>query len=150
MPLTLINPKADIPVVQLSVHKSASPTEHFKMGRALSSLRDSNVAIIGSGMPTFHNLRMIFSGATDQTAVKRRNKEWSETLINTLKVKDSKEREAKFEGWRDWVGAREAHPEGGEEHFLPLVVCAGAAGESQAEGYGNELFGMKHYTYFWK
>ena len=93
---------------------------------------------------------MIFSGGTDDRSVQQRNKQWSETLTNTLKIRESAEREASFKGWRDWVGAREAHPQGGEEHFLPLMVCAGAAGDAMAEGYGDELFGMKHYTYYWK
>jgi len=150
VPLTLINPKADIPVVQLSVLKSASPAEHFAMGRALASLRASNVAIIGSGMPSFHNLRMMFSGAMDDNAVQQRQEQWSKTLTSTLQIKDSGEREASFKGWRNWVGAKEAHPQGGEEHFLPLLVCAGAGGDVEAEGYSNELFGMQHYTYYWK
>ena len=150
MPMLLINPKADIPIVQLSVMSSDSPAQHYAMGRALAPLRDSGIAILGSGMPTFHNLRLMFSGATSDGGVQRRNKEWSERLTATVTKEDGEERGKLLEGWRGWVGAKEAHPQGGVEHFLPLVVCAGAAGDGKGEGYGDALMGSKHYTYYWK
>ncbi|PMD35099.1 Extradiol aromatic ring-opening dioxygenase [Hyaloscypha variabilis F] len=150
VPMLLINPKADIPIVQLSVLSSDSPAQHYAMGRALAPLRDSGVAIVGSGMPTFHNLRLMFSGATSDGGVQRRNKEWSDRLTATVTKEDGVERGRLLEGWREWVGAKEAHPQGGVEHFLPLVVCAGAAGDGKGEGYGDELMGSKHYTYYWK
>ncbi|KAG9243460.1 Extradiol ring-cleavage dioxygenase, class III enzyme, subunit B [Calycina marina] len=149
VPMTLINPRADIPIVQLSVLTSASPAQHFAMGRALASLRVSNVAILGSGMATFHNLRMMFSGALNDGAVQKRNKQWSETLTETLKIKNNVEREESFEGWRGWVGAKEAHPQGGEEHFMPLLVCAGAGGDKSAEDFQDEIMDMKQSTYYW-
>jgi aromatic ring-opening dioxygenase catalytic subunit (LigB family) len=51
IPMLLINPAANIPIVQLSVLSSNSPAQHFAMGQALASLRESGVAIVGSGMP---------------------------------------------------------------------------------------------------
>jgi 4,5-DOPA dioxygenase extradiol len=53
-----IYPNADIPVVQMSLASDASPSEHFKIGQELSSLRDSGVLIVGSGN-IVHNLRQI-------------------------------------------------------------------------------------------
>lgn len=147
--MTLINPAADVPVIQLSVLSSASPAQHFAMGQALAPLRNSNVAILGSGMPSFHNLRLMFSGATSDPAVQQRNARWSETLTNTIKVEKSEERGKKLERWRDWVGAKEAHPQGGEEHFLPLIVCAGAGGDGKAEAFADELMGTKQFSYYW-
>jgi aromatic ring-opening dioxygenase catalytic subunit (LigB family) len=149
VPMLLINPKADIPIVQLSVMSSDSPAQHYAMGRALAPLRDSGVAIVGSGMPTFHNLRLMFSGAANDGGIKRRNKEWSDRLTATVTKEDSVERGKLLDSWRDWVGAKEAHPQGGVEHFLPLVVCAGAGGDGKGEAYGDELMGSKHYTYYW-
>lgn len=148
--MLLINPAANIPIVQLSVLSSNSPAQHFAMGQALASLRESNVAIIGSGMPTFHNLRIMFSGGANGKEFKSRNAQFSEVLTNTIKVEKSEERAKKLEGWRDWVGAKEAHPPNGVEHFLPLIVCAGAGGEGKAEAYGDEVMGTKQYTYYWK
>lgn len=148
--MLLINPKADIPIVQVSVMYSDSPERHYAMGRALAPLRDSGIAIIGSGMPTFHNLRLMFSGAANDAGFQRRNKEWSDRLTATVTKEDAVERGKLLESWRDWMGAEEAHPRGGEEHFLPLVVCAGAGGQGEGEGYGDELMSTKHYTYYWK
>jgi aromatic ring-opening dioxygenase catalytic subunit (LigB family) len=148
--MLLINPAANIPIVQLSVLSSNSPQQHFAMGKALASLRESGVAIVGSGMPSFHNLRTMFSGGMNGKEFKRINTEFSNTLTNTVEIQDSAERGKKFEGWRDWVGAKEAHTTYGVEHFLPLIVCAGAAGEEKAESFADEMMGIKQYSYYWK
>lgn len=150
IPMLLINPAANIPIVQLSVLSSNSPAQHFAMGQALASLRESGVAIVGSGMPSFHNLRLMFSGSANGKEFKRRNEEFSDTLTKTIKADISEERGKKLEGWRDWVGAKDAHPTNGVEHFLPLIVCAGAGGDGKAESFADELFGMKQYSYFWQ
>ncbi|KAH6711386.1 Extradiol ring-cleavage dioxygenase, class III enzyme, subunit B [Leptodontidium sp. MPI-SDFR-AT-0119] len=149
VPMMLINPKADVPIVQLSILASASPSQHFAMGRALSSLRDSGIAIIGSGMPSFHNLRILFSSAINDDGVKARNKEWSNRLLRTVQTWDSEERGKKFDSWRDWIGSKEAHPVGGVEHFLPLVVCAGAGGDGKAEFFVDNIMSTKQYSYYW-
>jgi aromatic ring-opening dioxygenase catalytic subunit (LigB family) len=147
--MLLINPKADIPIVQLSVLSSDSPAQHYAMGLALAPLRDTGVAIVGSGSPTFHNIRLIFNGGIDSSAFKARNQEWSKKLTEVISLEDSEERGNALNGWRDWVGAKEAHPANGVEHFLPLIVCAGAAGEGKAGGFEDSMLGTKQFTYYW-
>ena len=56
IPLKLIFPQADIPVLQLSLNRSLDPAQQIATGRALEQLRDQDVLIIGSGM-SFHNMR---------------------------------------------------------------------------------------------
>src|ERR1035437_1335927 len=56
IPLKLIFPQANIPVVQLSLHNSLDPELHLQAGRALEILRDQDILSIGSGM-SFHNMR---------------------------------------------------------------------------------------------
>jgi 4,5-DOPA dioxygenase extradiol len=51
-------PKADIPVVQLSLDRTKPPAFHYDLGRALRVLRTRGVLILGSGN-IVHNLGTI-------------------------------------------------------------------------------------------
>jgi aromatic ring-opening dioxygenase catalytic subunit (LigB family) len=61
-PLKVMYPGAEVPVVQLSLKRGLDPATHLDMGRALGSLRDDGVLIVGSGL-SYHNLRQFFSPA---------------------------------------------------------------------------------------
>lgn len=61
VPLLLMYPDADVPVLQLSIDSREGPEWHFQLGKSLSSLRESGVLIIGSGSAT-HNLGEFFKG----------------------------------------------------------------------------------------
>jgi len=149
VPLKLIDPPAHIPLIQLSVLSSESPTAHFAIGHALSTLRTRNIAIIGSGFATFHNLRLMFSGAVATPEFMRQNVEWSAAVTDAAMTAHEGERREKFEGWRGWPHSWRMHPRGGAEHFLPLIVCAGAAGEVEGERYSDEFLGSDMWSYYW-
>ncbi|KAK3079577.1 hypothetical protein LTS18_004508 [Coniosporium uncinatum] len=150
VPMLLINPKAHIPIVQVSVLSSEDPKEHFKIGKALSKLRDANIAIVGSGFASFHNLRLLFSGITYDPDFRKRNEAWSEELSAAVMERDVESRQKKLEGWRKFQGSSEAHPRGGAEHLLPLIACAGAGGEGEAKRYKDEFMGLDMWSYYWE
>jgi aromatic ring-opening dioxygenase catalytic subunit (LigB family) len=64
IPLKVAFPKADVPIVQVSLLASMDPAEHIRLGQALAPLRDEDVLIIGSGM-SYHN--MPCAGAPERT-----------------------------------------------------------------------------------
>ncbi|KAF2277265.1 Extradiol aromatic ring-opening dioxygenase [Westerdykella ornata] len=150
IPMLLIHPAATIPIIQLSVLASESPDHHFRLGRALSRLRAQNIAIVGSGFASLHNLRLMFSGATRTPEFKALNEAWSAQVADAAQTEDVQERATKFEGWRAWRGAYEMHPRGGAEHFLPLVVCAGAGGEGRAKSWVDEFMGVGMWSFYWE
>lgn len=116
VPLKLVTPGADIPVVQLSLRADLDPAAHLAAGRALAPLRDEGVLIVGSGM-SWHNMAGFSPAFTERSAAFDR---WLESA-----VVDPLGRDAALCGWEHAPHAREAHPR--EEHLLPLMVAAGAA-----------------------
>jgi aromatic ring-opening dioxygenase catalytic subunit (LigB family) len=124
-PLNVIYPNADVPVVQLSLKAGLDPATHLDMGRALSSLRDEGVLIVGSGL-SYHNLREFFSPRAWGPS-----KEFDAWLNGALLGGSSADRSKLLAAWKSAPSARAAHPR--EEHLLPLMVAVGAAGEDIAE-----------------
>jgi aromatic ring-opening dioxygenase catalytic subunit (LigB family) len=132
VPLMLINPSADIPVLQLSLQEGLDPVRHLEIGAALSPLRDEGVLIVGSGM-SYHNLRDFFGPRGDEAA--RAFDGWLDHVLS-----EPAGREAGLGDWAAAPGARACHPR--EEHLLPLMVAAGAAaGEPGRRTYSDAIMG---------
>ncbi len=145
VPLRWMYPEADVPVVQLSVQPQLGPTHHVRLGRALAPLADDGVLIIGSGHTT-HNLRdwVANSRKPEPLAYARAFSAW---LAATLDAHDTDALEA----YRELAPeASRAHPS--EEHFLPLFVAYGAAGDDARpdrvfEGFENGALAMDSYLF---
>jgi aromatic ring-opening dioxygenase catalytic subunit (LigB family) len=118
VPLKVALPKADVPVVEMSVDRGLDAALHLAAGRALASLRDEGVLILGSGM-SFHNMRGY--GDPRFTAPSEAFDAW---LANAL-ARDGTGRADSLVRWEEAPAARLAHP--AAEHFLPMLVAAGAA-----------------------
>jgi aromatic ring-opening dioxygenase catalytic subunit (LigB family) len=121
IPLKLIFPQANIPVVQLSLHNSLDPEQHLEVGRALEALRDQDILIIGSGM-SFHNMRAY--GNPQFGPVSDAFDDWLTQAVES----SVQERYHLLANWELAPSARQCHPPRAEEHLLPLMVVAGAAG----------------------
>lgn len=121
IPLKLIFPEANIPVVQLSLSNSLDPVQHLAAGRALEVLRDQDVLIIGSGM-SFHNMGAY--GNPRYGPVSDAFDNWLTQAVES----SSQERDHLLSNWEKAPGARDCHPARAEEHLIPLMTVAGAAG----------------------
>jgi aromatic ring-opening dioxygenase catalytic subunit (LigB family) len=122
VPLMIAWPKAEVPTLQISLKKGLDPVEHLAIGRALAPLREQGVFIIGSGM-SYHNMRGFFGRVP---TVAEDSKAFDDWLAETVAA-DPSTRDQRLAEWERAPRARAAHPR--EEHLLPLMVCAGAAGE---------------------
>lgn len=141
VPFKLAWPAADVPTVQLSLKVGLDPREHLAIGRALAPLRDEGIFILGSGM-TFHNLRAFFQGGGGPAS-----EAFDGWLRESMQLPVA-EREARLIEWARAPGARASHPR--EEHLLPLMVIAGAAGADAvsipyAELYVNVRLSAYHF-----
>ncbi|WP_248730284.1 class III extradiol ring-cleavage dioxygenase [Vreelandella populi] len=129
IPMKLIYPGADIPLVQLSLRRGLSAAEHVAAGHALEPLRREGVLIIGTGM-SFHNMHRF---RFDDSALDPDSVCFDEWLAQTVALPPP-EREQRLLDWALAPGGRAAHPR--EEHLLPLHVVAGAAGND----LGRQVF----------
>jgi 4,5-DOPA dioxygenase extradiol len=125
-------PKADIPVVQLSLDIHKNPQAHYDLGKRLSPLRDEGILIVGSGN-IVHNLRMV---------------EWSDTAFDW-----AVEFDAKVKQWilddvhmpliRYQDGGREAALAiNSAEHYKPLLYALGAKEPGEPVSFFNEKVTM--------
>ncbi len=128
VPLKVAFPEARVPVVTLSLSASLDPALHLAAGRALAPLLEEGVLIVASGM-SFHNLSGYFRPETAERA--RAFDAWLTQAVES----PAKERNALLNNWRQAPFASYAHPR--EEHLTPLMVAAGAGGETP----GKRIFG---------
>lgn len=119
VPLYVSYPEADVPMFQLSLRRGLDPAEHLAVGRALAPLRDEGVLIVGSGYPSFHDLRAF--GPQSRAASQAFDSWLTETLVAT----DPAERTERLLEWDSAPAARLAHPR--EEHLIPVMIAVGAA-----------------------
>ncbi|NVB83711.1 MAG: dioxygenase [Kofleriaceae bacterium] len=139
VPLKLTYPDAEVPTIQLSLKAGLDPAEHLAIGRALAPLRDEGVFIIGSGM-TFHNLRAFRDPRSQPVA------ETFDAWLRQAATAEPGERDRQLEAWTEAPAARAAHPR--EEHLIPLMVIAGAAGNDRGTiAYNGTFAGLRLSAY---
>lgn len=132
VPLKLTFPDADVPTIQLSLEEGLNPARHMAIGRALAPLRDEGVLLVGSGM-SYHNMRGF------RQPQGRADSEVFDAWLQRAAVSEPGERDAALTRWSDAPAARRVHPR--EEHLLPLMVMAGAAGTDRGRVTYSDTFG---------
>ena len=117
VPLAVMFPQANVPVLQMSLRAGLNPAEHLALGRALAPLRDEGVLIVGSGL-SYHNLRQF--GRAGQAPSQA-----FDAWLQAAMVAAPPARTQALLNWTQAPSARASHPR--EEHLLPLMVAVGAA-----------------------
>lgn len=117
VPLSIIYPKADIPVVQVSINTHLTPEHHYRLGQILKPLRQSGVLIIGSGGAS-HNLSELDLHSNTPPVWAREFIDWLHHAILAKNI------DALLDYRRLAPHAVRNHPT--EEHLLPLFAVLGA------------------------
>lgn len=134
VPFLILDPEAQIPVVMLSLRRDLDAAFHIALGKALAPLRDEGILIVGSGN-SFHNLRTFFNGETAAS------EEFDTWLTAAATDTDPERRNDALAHWDKAPRARECQPR--EDHLIPLMVVAGAAGKDVGRRAFHDLIGGK-------
>jgi 4,5-DOPA dioxygenase extradiol len=127
VPMQLVRPEADIPILQMSVLSSLDPAQHLALGRAIAPLLRDDIVLIGSGF-SFHNLKALQGRLSEADAREGRClaahfHAWLDDIVCDP-ARPADQRDQALIDWLAAPGARFCQPR--EEHLLPLHVCVGA------------------------
>lgn len=126
-------PKADIPVIQLSMDYGRAPEEHYVLAKQIKALRDRGVLIVASGN-IVHNLRQMQRGATGSQAY-----DWALEFDQTI---GGYLQQGNLDALQNFqkLGqvAKMAHPT--HDHYLPLLYAAGAVDVREPMRFFNTSF----------
>jgi 4,5-DOPA dioxygenase extradiol len=124
VPLKIMYPLADVPVLQLSIPTS-DPLGLLSLGARLKPLRETGVLVIGSGFLT-HGLPFVTPAMILENAVPGWSSDFDQWASDAL-ARGDVEMLANF---RRAPGMPYAHPTA--DHFLPLFVTLGASADPSA------------------
>lgn len=128
-------PKANIPVLQLSIDFYKGPQYHYSLAKELSALRKKGVLIVGSGNMV-HNLRMI---AWDKMNEPDYAYDWAAEISDTFKKHIlSGDHQSLIDYEKLGSSAKLAIPT--PDHYLPLLYILGLQQKDEAVS----LFNDKH------
>ncbi|MHC8332070.1 DODA-type extradiol aromatic ring-opening family dioxygenase [Pseudomonas sp. LB3P25] len=142
VPLSLMYPQADIPVVQVSLPTRGGPALQTRVGNALASLREHGVLLIGSGSIT-HNLRELDWHAGTESV-----EPWAQAFRDWMIEKLAANDETALHDYRQQApNAVRNHPS--DEHLLPLYFARGAGGNFSVthKGFTMGALGMDIYRF---
>lgn len=118
VPLMLMYPQADVPLVTVSLPYQADVAQLLALGRALRPLRDEGVLLVGSGSYT-HNLGMMQPDGSQPAQWSMEFSDWLDSTLQQQNITAAK-------NWKtEAPNATLNHPS--DEHLNPLWVMLGAA-----------------------
>ncbi|HQT44400.1 MAG TPA: 4,5-DOPA dioxygenase extradiol [Candidatus Micrarchaeota archaeon] len=126
--LSRMYPKADMPVVQLSLDATLAPEGHLRIGTELKKLREEGVLILGSGN-IVHNLMQMRLDSPPFP--------WTVDFDSKVKTTLDKGDFAQLANYQSFQSARFAVPT--NEHYLPLLYAAGAS-DGETPMYFSEAY----------
>ncbi|BCS19871.1 DODA-type extradiol aromatic ring-opening family dioxygenase [Aspergillus puulaauensis] len=152
VPMTLLRPSADIPIVQMSIIKGRDEDDctqkNIKLGQAVARFRDAGFAIIGSG-GSYHDFNAIAKAFFTNEPVTGAE-QFEEFLRSVASIPNSADREEALLGWRADPTSRSAHPRGASEHLMPYMVASGAGGDTPGIRFARyEYKGAPMSFYMW-
>ena len=147
VPLRLMFPEADVPVIPLSLQSRGGPQQAYALGQALAPLAAKGFLVIASGNVT-HNLRDYQQAARNHGQTPAYVRQFTDWLADRLAANDIP---ALLDYRRQAPGAVQAHPS--DEHLLPLYVALGAGGRvATAErfhaGIDDDVIAVDAHTFF--
>jgi 4,5-DOPA dioxygenase extradiol len=132
VPMRYLRADAGVPVFQVSMPHDLDAVGAVRLGHALAPLREQGVMIVGSGSLT-HNLSDFFGGGSGS--------HYAQEFVDWIRrAVESRDMSSLTAYRKQAPAASRAHPT--EEHFLPLLVAAGAS--SPAESIEILEGGMTH------
>lgn len=151
IPLSIMYPDADIPVVQLSLAADLNAAKHVALGEALRDILEAHqsmdrILVLGSGS-SFHNMKGFFDNS--DVALKRAHNfnAWLQDTVHSSAYSES-ERKGKLIEWFKGLNALYAHPR--EEHLLPLHVCYGLNNRASDKAISLTLLTKPASMFLWQ
>lgn len=146
VPLRLMFPEAEVPIISLSIQSQAGPEQAYRLGQALAPLVAQGFLIIASGNVT-HNLGDYQMAARNGGQTPAYVRQFTDWLADRLYAGDIS---ALLDYRQQAPGAIQAQPT--DEHLLPLFVALGAGGEGATierfhAGIDNYVIAMDAYTF---
>lgn len=121
VPLSLMYPEADIPVVPIAVQPRTTPKHHYEMGRALRWLAQEDILLLATGNLT-HNLYELRAPGSATPAWVTDFAEWFHEKLTAGDI------DALLDYRHLAPEAARNHPT--DEHLLPLYVALGTGGDN--------------------
>lgn len=127
-----VYPKADIPIVQLSIDETQTPSFHYEVGKRLAPLRDEGVLIFGSGN-VVHNLHAYAWGQHIAEPY-----HWATSFEQRIRDLLLAENHKPLVNYDTQLGSEAELAVPTPDHYLPLLYVAGTRQHSEPVAFPAE------------